>query len=76
MAKLADAPDLGSGAARRVGSTPIIRTEWPLTGPFLISPPAHRILKLTDTLSIHLIYNLTSFRKKLPCTLEKYLCSL
>ena len=27
MAKLADAPDLGSGAARRVGSTPIIRTK-------------------------------------------------
>ncbi len=28
MAKLADAPDLGSGAARRVGSTPIIRTDY------------------------------------------------
>jgi hypothetical protein len=27
VAKLADAPDLGSGAARRVGSTPIIRTH-------------------------------------------------
>ena len=27
MAKLVDAPDLGSGAARRVGSSPIIRTE-------------------------------------------------
>jgi hypothetical protein len=27
MAKLADAPDLGSGAARHVGSTPIIRTS-------------------------------------------------
>ncbi len=27
MAKLADAPDLGSGAARHVGSTPIIRTN-------------------------------------------------
>ena len=26
MAKLVDAPDLGSGAARRVGSSPIIRT--------------------------------------------------
>jgi hypothetical protein len=26
VAKLADAPDLGSGAVRRVGSTPIIRT--------------------------------------------------
>ncbi len=28
MAKLADAPDLGSGAARHVGSTPSIRTFW------------------------------------------------
>jgi hypothetical protein len=27
MAKLVDVPDLGSGAARRVGSSPIIRTE-------------------------------------------------
>ena len=26
VAKLADAPDLGSGAVRHVGSTPIIRT--------------------------------------------------
>jgi hypothetical protein len=26
VAKLADAPDLGSGAARHVGSSPIIRT--------------------------------------------------
>jgi hypothetical protein len=26
VAKLADAPDLGSGAARHVGSTPITRT--------------------------------------------------
>ena len=27
MAKLVDVPDLGSGAARRVGSSPITRTE-------------------------------------------------
>lgn len=27
VAKLADAPDLGSGAARHVGSTPIARTN-------------------------------------------------
>ncbi len=27
MAKLADAPDLGSGGAIHVGSTPIIRTK-------------------------------------------------
>ncbi len=29
VAKLVDAPDLGSGAARRVGSIPIIRTKKP-----------------------------------------------
>ena len=28
MAKLVDAPDLGSGAAKRVGSTPTIRTKF------------------------------------------------
>tara|TARA_B100001248_G_scaffold256615_1_gene237899 strand:- start:447 stop:581 length:135 start_codon:yes stop_codon:yes gene_type:complete len=27
VAKLVDAPDLGSGAARRVGSSPITRTR-------------------------------------------------
>lgn len=27
MVKLVDMPDLGSGAARRVGSSPIIRTD-------------------------------------------------
>jgi hypothetical protein len=31
MAKLVDVPDLGSGAARRVGSSPITRTEKALT---------------------------------------------
>ena len=30
MAKLADAPDLGSGGAIHVGSTPIIRTFFEL----------------------------------------------
>lgn len=29
MVKLVDMPDLGSGAARRVGSSPIIRTKKP-----------------------------------------------
>ena len=28
MAKLADAPDLGSGAARHGGSSPLFRTIW------------------------------------------------
>ena len=28
VAKLVDAPDLGSGAARRVGSIPITRTKF------------------------------------------------
>ncbi len=31
MVKLVDMPDLGSGAARRVGSSPIIRTKKLLT---------------------------------------------
>ena len=38
MAKLVDVPDLGSGAARRVGSSPIIRTKNPdykIVGVFL-----------------------------------------
>ena len=40
MAKLVDVPDLGSGAARRVGSSPIIRTkgfsiEKPFFMPFI-----------------------------------------
>ncbi len=29
MVKLVDMPDLGSGAARRVGSSPITRTKKP-----------------------------------------------
>ena len=37
VAKLVDAPDLGSGAARRVGSIPIIRTKAPeIQGLFLL----------------------------------------
>ncbi len=36
VAKLADAPDLGSGAVRRVGSTPIIRTKYIKTDKGLI----------------------------------------
>ena|GEM_PF-1009030 len=32
MAKLVDVPDLGSGAARRVGSSPIIRTKLLIIG--------------------------------------------
>ena len=32
MVKLVDMPDLGSGAARRVGSSPIIRTKKKLPG--------------------------------------------
>lgn len=37
MVKLVDMPDLGSGAARRVGSSPITRTEKALAkvGAFL-----------------------------------------
>ena len=41
MVKLVDMPDLGSGAARRVGSSPIIRTETLTTrelGFFILKP--------------------------------------
>ena len=40
VAKLADAPDLGSGAARHVGSTPIARTQsdCSMNGRFFIVP--------------------------------------
>lgn len=34
MAKLVDVPDLGSGAARRVGSSPITRTKASLSRSF------------------------------------------
>ena len=37
MVKLVDMPDLGSGAARRVGSSPIIRTKQNATHLFLES---------------------------------------
>ena len=39
VAKLADALDLGSSAARHVGSTPIIRTKPPLKGGFFVRIP-------------------------------------
>ena len=38
MAKLVDAPDLGSGAARRGGSSPSTRTNTKRQGEFLILP--------------------------------------
>ena len=38
MVKLVDMPDLGSGAARRVGSSPIIRTKgFSIEKPFFMS---------------------------------------
>jgi hypothetical protein len=36
MVKLVDMPDLGSGAARRVGSSPITRTEASLLRSFFV----------------------------------------
>jgi hypothetical protein len=47
MVKLVDMPDLGSGAARRVGSSPIIRTETaPNRGGFLNLSAKCCVLKL------------------------------
>jgi hypothetical protein len=37
VVKLVDTPDLGSGAARCVGSSPIIRTSKRLTRVFLVN---------------------------------------
>lgn len=48
MAKLVDVPDLGSGAARRVGSSPIIRTK-------------KKLLKIFQKLFCFYIYFCTSF---------------
>ena len=38
MVKLVDMPDLGSGAARRVGSSPSIRTKIRINGVSLLMP--------------------------------------
>jgi hypothetical protein len=57
MAKLADAPDLGSGAARRVGSSPIARTGLPDGGLFLSTASQayfQLIKKLAQTIALDL----------------------
>ena len=70
MVKLVDMPDLGSGAARRVGSSPIIRTKKLLyMGSFFyfISLCNFKILNACRTFL--LILNAGSFfgRRKLFC---------
>jgi hypothetical protein len=50
MVKLVDMPDLGSGAARRVGSSPIIRTtSFSEMGGFFYS---HNILETNEQLFV------------------------
>ena len=60
MAKLVDVPDLGSGAARRVGSSPIIRTES-LTlnklGFFILKPSNHCPTTLKKVHFLHIIFH-------------------
>jgi hypothetical protein len=47
MVKLVDMPDLGSGAARRVGSSPITRTKKLLsTGSFFISSTSVNLVRI------------------------------
>ena len=55
MAKLADAPDLGSGAARRVGSTPIIRTKGQSECEFNYEPFALAFYSHANSLSLFFI---------------------
>ena len=57
MVKLVDMPDLGSGAARRVGSSPIIRTlktqTFNLQGfAFFIFNSCQTIAKLFDKINL------------------------
>ncbi len=53
MAKLVDVPDLGSGAARRVGSSPIIRTFKKLLNRF---SEAFLFLLISSLLFIHFFF--------------------
>ena len=56
MVKLVDMPDLGSGAARRVGSSPIIRTKK--------ASPSRSFFYLQQTLSnkkSHLVFTKWDF---------------
>ena len=54
MAKLADAPDLGSGAARHVGSTPSIRTKI-FRGFIMATITRENIALLTDKVIVKLV---------------------
>jgi hypothetical protein len=49
VAKLADALDLGSSAARRVGSTPSIRTIGPNLGPIFYNDMTELRAKLVPS---------------------------
>ena len=60
MAELADAPDLGSGAPRRAGSSPVIRTENAESGLFSRFQRLFLFAETTDR-SIYTSYLLFTF---------------
>ena len=67
MVKLVDMPDLGSGAARRVGSSPIIRTEKAseiLRSFFVFSTSAS--LRLSFYMWLNKLLNKKTMNKKTP----------
>lgn len=64
MVKLVDMPDLGSGAARRVGSSPIIRTKQNATHLFLESCIFFIYLEAQKYISTPI---LSCFHLYLPC---------
>jgi hypothetical protein len=60
MAKLVDVPDLGSGAARRVGSSPIIRTKTPISNGWSFFIWAYPPQKLRSGFPLYLLFRCTS----------------
>ena len=61
MAKLVDVPDLGSGAARRVGSSPIIRTEKKLLRNQRLFFLLHFVFFLKANLSVNYLLQITNY---------------
>lgn len=64
VAKLVDAPDLGSGAERRTGSSPARRTiHNPLKTNSLKRIPFGRFMKLTTSLAITITFSSCSLKE-------------
>ena len=56
VAELADAPDLGSGARRRMGSSPFARTTQPLAERAVVAQLVERHLAKVEVASPSLVY--------------------